>query len=373
MPNRLKTFRKTLAAFALGAIAFTLPAAHAQTKIAFGGAMPGTAGDSRADVAFIQRIEAQTKGQLKFETSFDGQVINYRSALGGIKDGLVDAGQLYPAFLTSELKALSLFVQLGSQPDDAWSHAAAINESILLNCSECEAELARYKIKGFAFAASAPFGLFLRTPITDVADLKGKSIRAIGPSQIFIKSLGANPVATAPSEIFEAMQRGQIEGATGSEDWLKQYGLADVTRFYVDPPSGFDGAGRMPFVTSTDLWKKLKPEQQQVILRNLPFLVAEATANNLADGLEARRYAESKGVKFGSAGKAFAEKQLAYRSSELERIVTSYKKLGIDRADVLVKTYVEKLAKWQKIVAEAKGDRKSYEEALWREIFSKLK
>ncbi|RJF98631.1 TRAP transporter substrate-binding protein DctP [Noviherbaspirillum saxi] len=346
--------------------------ATAQTKIAFGGAMPTNEANSRANVQFFKRVETQTNGQLKFDASFDGQVVNYRSTLGSIKDGLVDAGQLFPAFFFSELKTLSLFLQLGPQPLDPWSGAAAMNEMVLLNCPECDAELSRYKIKGLSFSGSAPFYTILRNPINDIGELKGKLIRGIGPSQVFIQQLGANPAATAPSEIFEAMQRGQIEGAIAGVDWLKQYGLADVAKFVVEQPTGHDFAGRMPFVASTELWKKLSAEQKQVISRNLPFLVAEATANSVADGQEARRFAESKGVKF-SPVRGYSDKVAAFRSAEIERIVSSYKKQGVERADVLVKTYLEKLAKWEKIVAETKGDRKAYEEALWSEIFSKLK
>lgn len=364
---------KLATAVVCSTLLFTTGPAGAQTKISFGGAMPGTEANSRANVQFFKRVEEASKGKLKFESSFDGQVVNFRSTLGGIKDGLVDAGQLFPAFFFSELKTMSMFVQLGGQPPDEWTGAAAMNETVLLNCPECEAELAKYKVKGFAISGSAPFYLLLRNPISDLSDLKGKNIRGVGPSQVLIQALGANPAATAPSEVFEAMQRGQIEGAVAGVDWLKQYGLADVVRYVVEPPTGHDFAGRMPFVTSVDLWKRLSTDQKDAILRSLPFLVAEATANGASDGAEARRLGETKGVKFSKIPTAYSEKLDTFRTTEIDRIVSTYKKQGIERADVLVKTFLEKVAKWKKIVAETKGDRKAYEEALWREIYSKLK
>jgi len=366
--------KKALAGLALSGLALLGSGlAQAQTKISFGGAMPTTEANSRANLIFFKRVEEASKGKLKFDATFDGQIVNFRSTLGGVKDGLVDAAQLFPAFFFSELKTMSMFVQLGGQPPDAWVGAAAMNETVLLNCPECEAELARYKIKGFAISGSAPFYLLLRGPINDLADLKGKNIRGVGPSQVLIQALGANPAATAPSEVFEAMQRGQIEGAIAGVDWLKQYGLSDVVKYVVEPPTGHDFAGRMPFVTSVDLWKRLSPDQKEAILRNMPFLVAEATANGIADGMEARRLGESKGVKFSKTPVAYGEKLDAFRTTEIERVVTTYKNQGVERADVLVKIFLEKVEKWKKIAAETKGDRKAYEEALWQEIFSKLK
>ena len=60
-------------------------------------------------------------------------------------------------------------------------------------------------------------------------------------------------------------------------------------------------------------------------------------------------------------------------AGEQARVVSDADKRGVLNAAVLVKTYTEKLDKWTRIVAETGGDRSKYEEALRREIFSRIK
>lgn len=347
-------------------------AAQADTKIVVGGAMPTKGPDSRALVSFAQRVEQQSKGSLKFDMSFDGQVVNFRSSLGGVKDGLVDAIQLYPAFYLSELKVMNTFVDMGLAASESWAHTAAVAETVLLNCPQCDAEFARYKAKPLAISGSAPFNLICKNPVNTVADLRAKTIRAVSANQLLVKAIGANPVGIVPSEVFEAMQRGQVECVFSPLDWIPAYGLADAARFVVDTPLTHDSS-RIPLAISLDVWKKLSAEQKQAIVRNLPFLSAEATSNNIADGLAARQLAESKGLRFGNGGTEYVQQVAAFRKGELDRVVRDGASRGVEGVPGLVATYREKLAKWQGIVAENGGDRAKYEEALWREIYSKFK
>ena len=75
MNRFLRNFCFTAALLSAGAV-------FAQTKIVLGGAMPVQGPDSRAFTAFAQRVEQQSKGQIKFDLSYDGQVVNFRSSLG---------------------------------------------------------------------------------------------------------------------------------------------------------------------------------------------------------------------------------------------------------------------------------------------------
>lgn len=364
----MKILYRTLAVLAL---LVGSAAASSQTKIVFGSPQPGKGGEARAIAAFVQRVEKASNGDVKFEPNYDGQLVNFRSSLAGVKDGLVDSITLYPAFYLSELKVTNTFVDMGAFATESWAHVAAVAETLLLNCPQCDAEYARYKLKPLALGGSGPYLLMCRNPVTSAADLKGKSIRAMSAHQGLVKAIGANPVGTVPAEVFEAMQRGQVECAAGGLDFMQQFGLADVAKFVIDTPIGHD-ISRIPLAMNSDVWKKLKPEQKQAILRNLAFLTAEATANNIADTAASRQFAQGKGVKFGSAGAEFDKPVATYRKGELARIAKDASARGVEGSDALIATFQNKLAKWQKIVSDAGGDRTKYEEALWREVYSKL-
>jgi len=55
----------------------------------------------------------------------------------------------------------------------------------------------------------------MREPVKSVADFKGKSIRGLGYINQVLEIIGANPVAIAAPEIYEALQRGTIHGYSG--------------------------------------------------------------------------------------------------------------------------------------------------------------
>lgn len=61
--------------------------------------------------------------------------------------------------------------------------------------------------------AKAPYSiLFSRRPIHTLEDLKGKLIRCTGSQQIAMKALGAQPVMIPLTDMYEAMQRGTVDG-----------------------------------------------------------------------------------------------------------------------------------------------------------------
>jgi TRAP-type transport system periplasmic protein len=321
---------------------------------------------------YFDRVEQASKGQLKFERSFDGQVVNFRTSLSGIKDGLVDATFFLPSFYLSDVKAMNTFVDMAAYAPDPWAHTAAIAETVLLECPQCDAEFARHKLKPLAVSGSGPFMLMCKNPATSLGDLKGKTIRAMSAFQVLTKAAGANPTGTAPSEVFEAMQRGQVECAAGGLDWMQQVGLADVAKNVLDQPIGHDDA-RVPLALNADVWRRLSPAQKDAMLRSLPFLTAESIANNLADTRSARQMAEGKGVRFNKPAADFSTFLENHRKTELDRIARDAGQRGVDKPDALLSTFKTKMAKWQAIVAETGGDRARYEEALWREVYSKLK
>jgi len=365
-----------LAACAAAALAVSLSPTlsgpvRAETTIVLGGAMPARGPDSRALVSFAERVEADSDGSVTFEMSFDGQVVDFRSTLGAVGDELVDAAQLYPAFYRSELKVMNAFVDMGLSATESWAHTAAVAETVLLGCPSCEAEFEKYDIKPLALAGSASFMMICRSAIDGLSDLAGKSIRSVSRNQALVTELGANPVTTVPSEVFEAMQRGQVECVCSPLDWIPAYGLAEVTGYVIDTPLTHDSS-RMPLVMNRNIWNDLSDEGRQAILKNLPFLSAEATANNIAEGEEGRRAAEAAGVEFGDGGPEYVKAVEAFRKGELDAVLASAKERGVDGAEEIVETYRRNHEKWAGIMAEIGDDRAKYEEALWTEIYSKL-
>lgn len=92
------------------------------------------------------------------------------------------------------------------------------------------------KIKGYeeffvigAFG-TAPYSLHARTPISSIADIKGKKIRSSGAIEgETLKAFGAVPIGMPVTEIPEAVSRGTIDGTTSHPSPLFDFGIARVT------------------------------------------------------------------------------------------------------------------------------------------------
>lgn len=71
--------------------------------------------------------------------------------------------------------------------------------------------------------------------VTKMEDLSGMRIRSPGAVvNEFLKALGAEPVGMPPTEIYENLQKGVIEGVATTWDLLNSAKLAEVTKFHLD-------------------------------------------------------------------------------------------------------------------------------------------
>ncbi len=103
-----------------------------------------------------------------------------------------------------------------------------------------------------------------REEIATLADLQGKSIRCIGYICDALKGVGANPVAIASTEIYEAMDRHTIDGwsAYPFMDMLATQ-FQEVTPFVTDLGIGTYIQGFSPI--NMDTWESLSAEDQEIL------------------------------------------------------------------------------------------------------------
>jgi TRAP-type C4-dicarboxylate transport system substrate-binding protein len=72
-------------------------------------------------------------------------------------------------------------------------------------------------------------------PVTTMEDLKGMRIRSPGGAvNEFLKALGGEPVGMPPTEIYENLQKGVIEGVATTWDLVNSAKLAEVTKYHLD-------------------------------------------------------------------------------------------------------------------------------------------
>lgn len=349
--------------------------AMAQTKITYGSWAPDTYPNSVAVRAFQEKVTKATGGKVTFDNHWGGAVINIRTSLPGLKDRLVDAGYVTGSLFQQQTVIDNWMTQHAAMTADTRAFTAAMNETLLLNCPECQAEWARNGAVSLAYLADAPFYMQCKNEPVDMEFYKGKQIRGVGPFALYGQQLGGVPVNTAPGEIFEAMEKGVIACAIGGGFWQRAYSLWDVAKYVVDHPLGQYNNGSIMAI-NRDVWKGLPADQRKAFMDNLAHMIAVGAFAHHADDKAARDGGAQKGVKWSKPSAeyiAFTEK---FRANEIGRVIKeegAKPGMSVALAERLTKSLQDNIAKWTKILAETGEDQAKFEDALQREIFSKAK
>jgi TRAP-type C4-dicarboxylate transport system substrate-binding protein len=133
--------------------------------------------------------------------------------------------------------------------------------------------------------------------IQSPADLKGIKFRVPG-SQVFIKTfeaLGANPITTPSSEVYNAIQTGLADANESSLADLAQMQMQEVVK-YITLSGHFIGTSSA--VMSNEVFNKLSEEQQAILIEEFQN-AAEVCSQEYAEKEgEARKVFEDAGVEF---------------------------------------------------------------------------
>jgi TRAP-type C4-dicarboxylate transport system substrate-binding protein len=118
----------------------------------------------------------------------------------------------------------------------------------------------RFNSKLLALWPFGPQTLFCRTPISGLADIKGKKVRVYDQSLAkFIEKLGGIPVTISFGETQQALQLGVTDCAITGPSSANTAGWPEVTTHFM--PIGFQ-MGMNGYAINLNTWKKLTPAQQ---------------------------------------------------------------------------------------------------------------
>jgi TRAP-type C4-dicarboxylate transport system substrate-binding protein len=212
--------------------------------------------------AWAKKVEEQTKGQIHFTIFPGGQLAPSPEVYGAIVSGVMDVGRSAEGFTPQRfpLQVGSTFLIMGA-PN------AEIATRVRLDLNKKFPEL-RDEYKDihllFLYASPPATNLHTRFPVHTVKDLKGKQLRVPNtPAQIaWVKGWGAAPVTMAMDEAYLALNKGIVDGLFGSDEILKSFRLAEVTKY-----TTILNASSSPFYVAMNkqVWESLPPDVQKVI------------------------------------------------------------------------------------------------------------
>lgn len=361
-----------IAALVIGVAGAGLAApAMSQTKLTYSSFTPAAFPVNAIGIDGLARtLAARTGGRVTLETFYGGSMGGPQAALNSVRDGVVDSAFINPLYMPTDLPVSALLAD--RMYGDLMVMAGAENETALLHCPECQAEFERHNVKPLAYYSSGSFALICRKPVATLEEVKGLKVRAAGPWVALTTQLGGVPINMTTANLYEGMQRGQLDCTMGPPAFLESYKLKEVSKSVIDASTGvFHGIAMFNLNLTT--WNKLTPADRDVIRGEMPSLIRRIAVKDLADAAEARKVAESSGIQFLTPDPAFKTAVDRFFRNDSARLLAKARDAKIANAETLLARLDQNIAKWEKIVAEIGGDPDKYQQALEREIFSKLR
>ena len=216
---------------------------------------------------FFPAIEKESKGRLKTETHWDGELAKAYDALGAVKDGKVtDMATTVPEYTAKELPLHQIFKSFPVGPSG--DKQVAFFRRVYVDVPEFAAELQKNNVVEIFLGTGYPVAFFSTRPMTSLQNLKGHTWRTASFwHQDFLRNAGAVPV-TMPwgEDVYKALQARILDGLMVNVDSgydLKVHEHAPYVLVSKDLWLGH----LYPLVMNRDVWNGLAQEDQQAIQR----------------------------------------------------------------------------------------------------------
>lgn len=109
--------------------------------------------------------------------------------------------------------------------------------------------------------AGIPQVIMLKDRI-DTPNLAGKTVRTSSTTTNMVRALGGTPVEMPGSEVYTALERGVVQGATWTSVGVTGLGLEKQAKYWIKPRF-YDSVANT--VINLDKWESLEPETQEAI------------------------------------------------------------------------------------------------------------
>lgn len=273
-------------------LAASMPA-HAQGKVIklkFANFFPPVHKNSIVAEQWCKEVEKRTNGRVKVSYFPGATLVSVDQAYEAAVAGIVDIALFVPQYTAGRFP-LTEVIQLPMGVKNALQGTKMIN-----------AWYQKFKPKEYddvkiIWLVTAPPGLFLtKKPLGSINDLRGLKIRAPGDTGKIVSAMGAVPVSVPPTDLYDGLQRGVIDGVNMTPECLKGWKLADLIRGMQENP-GIGHVDANGVVMNKQKWNSLPPDIQQIIDRINEEWIEKAGRTWDDIDKEGREYGISKGLK----------------------------------------------------------------------------
>lgn len=324
-------------------------------------------------IDWAKDLSAATGGKLAPKVFAGTALLDPASHLSGIRDGIAQVGYHAGTFTPSELPVDAVLAQLAFSYSDYFVSAFAITD---MNMTDDEA-LAQWKANGVVYGggySTVPYALMCTTQVKSLGDLQGKRVRMPGSAHSnWATSVGAVPVNVASSEMYNGLEKGQLDCASNGANEMKTRSLWEVAKYTTLSRLGVFYSG-FEYGFNKDFWSGLSAEDRRAVLDSIAVAMVRTGIGYEKVVEEIVAEAPSHGVTIVEPAEDFSASVAAYRAAAREQAVA----LGRDQfklpnPEALIARFEDRIAKWEKLLADVdRTDEAGLTEIVKRELFDKI-
>ncbi|MDO6441444.1 C4-dicarboxylate TRAP transporter substrate-binding protein [Marinobacter sp. 2_MG-2023] len=321
---------------------------------------------------YLEQIKQASGGELDFNLYPGGALLGARETLSGLRDGVADIGFIVSAYHPAELPYGSLLADMALMANSTLETSAAVTEILMLDCEPCQQEFRRNGVVYLGSYATTSYNLIGKQPYQTVKSLQGKRVRTPGGAwDRWARAIGATPVNVPTSEIFEGLNRGALDLVLIPTADFDAYNLWDVATHVTNLPTGvFFSSSTV--TAGNDFWRSLSTDQRATMLSHAAQTSIGVSSGYVSMNEKISTRLANKGIRVVEPAKGLMDALDTHRSNDRKVIIKNAKERGIKNPEAFLENFESKVAKYQKLFADAEGDYDAKQAIVQREIYDKL-
>lgn len=211
-------------------------------------------------IPLAKELEEKSGGRIKLTIHAGGSVTSPATIREDVANGVIDIGWTLQGYTPGKYPVTDV-IELPFQYDSTLQ-AAYVLWNLYLQSPDFQKEYSDVKILGLW--VTDPGELLTKKQVKKPEDLAGMRIRFSGPAiEAMIKKFGGTPVGMSMPEVYDALQRGIIDGVANGPSVIQSYKLNEVIKYATKGLNCFYSA-QVIFMNKKK-WESLSPEDQKLI------------------------------------------------------------------------------------------------------------
>ena len=250
----------TLAAAVL--VASGADVAWAKTEFRLSNQLPPSHHISKGLVVFAERVKEYSKGAVEVKIFDSAQLFKDTEIVEGLQEGLVETGLVPVNKWSGMISAADVF-----EMPFIYKDLSSIKQFIEAGAGDLlDTEFQKKAVKTLFWVDYGYIQFFNnRHPLKRPDDFKGLKMRSFSSGDAdTLRALGAAPTVMSSSEMYMALQRGTVDGATTGMPAAVSRKIMEVQKYMTK--ANYTTA---QFVVQANLkwWEKLPKDQQEAVLQ----------------------------------------------------------------------------------------------------------